>query len=192
MEEGILRKKIVAVIGNKKIQPDGIRYRLAYETGKILVDNGYRVQSGGMGGVMEAVFKGAHASENYREGDTLALVPSFDAETANVYADIVIPTGLDMMRNALVANADAVVGIGGGAGTMCEFAFAWSLKRLIIAYRNSGGWSEKLADTRLDDAVRYENIPEDKVYGVSTPASMIEILNEKIGLYISRHQGIRY
>ena len=97
-----------------------------------------------------------------------------------------------MMRNALVANADAVVGIGGGAGTMCEFAFAWSLKRLIIAYRNSGGWSEKLADTRLDDAVRYENIPEDKVYGVSTPASMIEILNEKIGLYISRHQGIRY
>ena len=65
MEEGILRKKIVAVIGNKKIQPDGIRYRLAYETGKILVDNGYRVQSGGMGGVMEAVFKGAHASENY-------------------------------------------------------------------------------------------------------------------------------
>lgn len=186
-----MRKKIVAVIGNKKIEEDGIRRRLAYETGKILVDNGYRVQSGGMGGVMEAVFAGAHASENYREGDTIALVPSFDAETANVYADIVIPTGLDMMRNALVANADAVVGIGGGAGTMCEFAFAWSLKRLIIAYRNSGGWSAKLADTRLDDAVRYENIPEDKVYGVSTPQSMIEILNEKIGLYSLRHQGIR-
>lgn len=186
-----MRKKIVAVIGNKKIEEDGIRRRLAYETGKILVDNGYRVQSGGMGGVMEAVFAGARASENYREGDTIALVPSFDSETANVYADIVIPTGLDMMRNALVANADAVVGIGGGAGTMCEFAFAWSLKRLIIAYRNSGGWSAKLAGTRLDDVVRYENIPEDKVYGVSTPRSMIEILNEKIGLYSSRHQGIR-
>ena len=88
---------------------------------------------------MEAVFAGAHASEKYREGDTVALVPSFDTETANVYADIVIPTGLDMMRNALVANADAVVGVGGGAGTLCEFAFAWSLKRLIIAYRDSGG-----------------------------------------------------
>ena len=53
-----MRKKIVAVIGNKKIEPDGIRYRLAYETGKLLVDNGYRVQSGGLGGVMEAVFAG--------------------------------------------------------------------------------------------------------------------------------------
>ena len=186
-----MRKKIVAVIGNKKIEEDGIRRRLAYETGKILVDNGYRVQSGGMGGVMEAVFAGAHASENYREGDTVALVPSFDSATANAYADIVIPTGLDMMRNALVANADAVVGIGGGAGTLCEFAFAWSLKRLIIAYRNSGGWSGKLADTRLDDAVRYADIPEDKVFGVSCPQSMLEILERNIDRYTARHQGIR-
>ena len=120
-----MRRKIVAVIGNKSIEADGIRYRLAFETGKLLIDNGYRIQSGGLGGVMEAVFKGAHASEKYREGDTVALVPSFDAETANAYADIAIPTGIDMMRNALVANADAVIGIGGGAGTMCEFAFAW-------------------------------------------------------------------
>ena len=186
-----MRKKIVAVIGNKKIEPDGIRYRLAYETGKLLVDNGYRVQSGGLGGVMEAVFAGAHASKNYREGDTIALVPSFDATTANVYADIVIPTGLDMMRDALVAAADAVIGVGGGAGTMCEYAFAWSLKRLIIAYRTSGGWSSKLADTRLDDAVRYENIPEDKIYGASTSKSAMEILNEKIGLYTAYHTGIR-
>lgn len=186
-----MKKKIVAVIGNKKIEENGIRYRLAYETGKILVDNGYRVQSGGLGGVMEAVFAGAHASENYREGDTVALVPSFDASAANAYADIVIPTGLDVMRNALVANADAVVGIGGGAGTMCEYAFAWSLKRLILAYRNSGGWSAKLADTRPDDVIRYENIPEDKIYGVSTPESMIELLNGKIGLYNLRHTGIR-
>ena len=78
-----MKKKIIAVIGNKKIEPDGIRYRLAFETGKILVDHGYRIQSGGMGGVMEAVFAGAHASENYREGDTVALVPSFDSATAN-------------------------------------------------------------------------------------------------------------
>ena len=186
-----MRRKIVAVIGNKSIEADGIRYRLAFETGKLLIDNGYRIQSGGLGGVMEAVFKGAHASEKYREGDTVALVPSFDAETANAYADIAIPTGIDMMRNALVANADAVIGIGGGAGTMCEFAFAWSLKHLIIAYRNSGGWSEKLADTRLDDTVRYPELPDDRVYGVEDAKTAIKILNERIGLYALRHKGIR-
>ena len=58
------RKKVVSVIGNKKIEKDGIRYRLAFEIGKALVDNGYRVQSGGLLGVMEAVMAGAHASKN--------------------------------------------------------------------------------------------------------------------------------
>ncbi|MBQ5927084.1 MAG: acyl-CoA synthetase, partial [Clostridia bacterium] len=120
------RRKIVAVIGNKKIEENGERERLAFAMGKALVDHGYRVQTGGLGGVMEAVLKGARSSEKYREGDTVALVPSFDTETANAYADVVIPTGIDMLRNALVANADAVIGVGGGAGTLCEYAFAWS------------------------------------------------------------------
>ena len=185
------RKKVVSVIGNKKIEKGGVRYRLAYEIGKALVDNGYRVQSGGLLGVMEAVMEGAHASKNYKEGDTIALVPSYDTETANQYADIVIPTGLDMMRNALVANADAVVGVGGGAGTLCEYAFAWSLKRVIIAFENSGGWSEKLAGTRMDDTVRYEDIPEDCVYAVQTADEAIAILNDKIDEYVSRHAGIK-
>ncbi|MBQ8374459.1 MAG: acyl-CoA synthetase [Clostridia bacterium] len=184
------RRKIISVIGDKKIEKGGVKYQLAFALGKALVDNGYRVQSGGLRGVMEAVMAGAHASENYREGDTIALVPSFDTETANEYADIVIPTGLDMMRNAMVANAYAVVGVGGGAGTLSEYAFAWSLNRLVIAFKNSGGWSEKLADTRLSDDVRYEGIEDDRVYGVESAEEAIKILNEKIDLYDDRHGGI--
>ena len=184
------RRKIVSVIGNKAIEKDGVRYKLAYELGKALVDNGYRVQSGGLYGVMSAVLEGAKASKNYKEGDTIALVPSFDTETANEYADIVIPTGLDMMRNAMVANAYAVVGIGGGAGTLCEYAFAWSLNRLLIAFENSGGWSEKLAGEKLDDTVRYPDIPEDKVYAVTTAEQAVEILNKYIDRYVKRHTSI--
>ncbi len=184
------RRKIVSVIGNRSIEKDGIRYKLAFELGKALVDNGYRVQSGGLKGVMEAVMAGARSSEHYREGDTIALVPSFDTETANEHADIVIPTGLDVMRNALVANAYAVIGVGGGAGTLCEYAFAWALDRLIIAFENSGGWSEKLANTRMDSDIRYEDIPEDRVYGVTEVADAIKILNENIDRYNKRHSGI--
>lgn len=189
-EKNVGRRKIVSVIGNRQIEKDGIRYKLAFELGKALIDNGYRVQSGGLYGVMEAVMAGARASEHYHEGDTIALVPSFNTETANEYADVVIPTGLDVMRNALVANAYAVIGIGGGAGTLCEYAFAWSFNRLIIAFENSGGWSEKLANTRMDSSVRYENIADDKVYGVTTVEQAIEILNEKIDLYNDRHKPI--
>ena len=184
------RRKIVSVIGNRKIEKDGIRYKIAFELGKALVDNGYRVQSGGLRGVMEAVLAGARSSEHYREGDTIALVPSFDTETANEYADIVIPTGLDVMRNALVANAYAVIGVGGGAGTLCEYAFAWAFNRLIIAFENTGGWSEKLAGTRLDDTNRYPDIPEDRVYAVKTADEAVKILNENIDRYTTRHTSI--
>ena len=184
------RRKIVSVIGDKKIEEGGLKYQLAFAMGKALVDNGYRVQSGGLHGVMRAVMAGARASEKYREGDTIALVPSFDSETANEYADIVIPTGLDMMRNALVANAYAVVGVGGGAGTLCEYAFAWSLNRLIIAFENSGGWSEKIAGTRLDDTDRYPEIEGDRVYAVKTAEEAVKILNENIDRYTTRHKNI--
>lgn len=185
------RKKIVAVIGNKKVEEGSLRAKLAFEIGKKLVDEGYRVQTGGLDGVMNEVMKGCRASERYREGDTVAILPSFDPTIASEYADIVIPTGLDAMRNALVANADAVVGVGGGAGTLCEFAFAWSFKRLIIAFENTGGWSEKLAGTRLDDTVRYADIPEDKVYSVRTADEAAELLKKYIDKYTTRYTGIK-
>lgn len=189
-DKNVGRRKIVSVIGNRSIEKDGIRYKMAFELGKALIDNGYRVQSGGLRGVMEAVMAGARSSKHYKEGDTIALVPSFNTETANEHADVVIPTGLDVMRNAMVANAYAVIGIGGGAGTLCEYSFAWTFNRLIIAFENTGGWSEKLAGTRLDDTVRYPDIPDDKVYGVTTVEDALKILNEKIDVYNSRHQYI--
>ena len=186
-----MMKKIIAVIGDGKIEKGSLKYQIAYETGKALVQNGYRVQSGGLGGVMEAVFAGAHSAENYNEGDTIALLPSFDNTEANSYADIVIPTGLDILRNAIVANADAVIAIGGGAGTLSEIAMAWSLFRLIIAYDNVKGWSSELAGKRLDERERYPNI-EDKIFSVATVEDCLACLKDKINLYSRRHHGIKY
>ncbi len=185
-----MRRKIVAVIGDAVIEKDGLKYKLAYELGKALVDAGYRVQSGGMAGVMEAVFKGAHASTKYREGDTVAIVPSFDANNVNEYADISIPTGLDVLRNAIVADANAVIAIGGGAGTLSEIAFSWSLLRMVIGYTNVDGWSAKVAGAPLDHRNRYPNILDDKIYGVENAEQVIKLINERIELYDKYHDGI--
>ena len=110
-------RKIVAVIGDAYIEKNSLKYQMAYEIGKTLVDNGYRVQSGGLNGVMKAAFAGAKSSKEYKEGDTIAIIPSFDKSQVNEFADIVIPTGLDILRNAMVSNAYAVVVIGGCSGT---------------------------------------------------------------------------
>lgn len=181
-------RKLIAVVGDSMIERDGLKFRMAYEMGKALVDNGYRVQSGGMKGIMEAAFMGAKASEKYREGDTLALVPSFDRTKVNDYADIIVPTGLDVMRNVLVANADAVIAIGGGAGTLSEIANAWALMRLVIAFDNVDGWSAKLAGQPVDHRKRYPF--DDRVFAVDSADKAIAILKEKLDLYTVYHQGI--
>lgn len=184
-------RKMISILGDSAIERGGDKYNFAFELGKALVDNGYRVASGGLMGVMEAVFEGAHASKFYREGDTVAISPSFDRGRANPYADIVIATGLDIYRNVIVANSDAVVVVGGGSGTLAEIATAWSLKRLMLAYADADGWSGQLADKRVDKRIRYENIPEDRVYGVHTADEAIAILEKYIGQYTSTFPGIR-
>lgn len=184
-------KKMISILGDSAVEKDGAKYKFAFELGKALVDNGYRVASGGMQGVMSAVFEGAHASKFYTEGDTVAIVPSFDRKSANPYADIVIATGLDIYRNVIVANSDAVVAVGGGSGTLAELATAWTLKRLMLAFADCDGWSGKAADTRLDHRIRYENIPEDRVFGVHTAEQAIAILEKYIDQYTSTFTGIR-
>jgi uncharacterized protein (TIGR00725 family) len=95
------------------------------KVGRGLVDAGCRVVTGGLGGVMAAALRGAASSAAYRDGDTLALLPGADPCDANPYASVVIATGLGHHRNGVVAAADAVVAVGGGAGTLSEASLAW-------------------------------------------------------------------
>ncbi len=184
------RRKIVAICGDAIVKEDSEKYKIAFEIGKALIDNGYRLQTGGLGGVMTAACKGAKSSSKYKDGDIIALVPSFDVNEVNEFADIVIPTGLDVMRNALVANASAVVAIGGGAGTLSEIAFAWTFGRLIVGVSNVEGWSSKLAGSKVDSRIRYPEIEGDMVYPASTAIEAINIINENIDKYHKRHKGI--
>ena len=179
----------VAIVGSARCHKESDTYRLAFETGKLLVDSGFRVLTGGMGGVMEAACLGGRSSPAYNNGDTIGILPGHGFSEANEAVDIVLPTGLDLYRNGLVAHASAVIALGGGAGTLSEIALAWSLKRLVIAYRIDG-WSGRLADTRLDERIRHASISNDMVYGVDSAPECIALLQQLIPLYEDSHRGI--
>lgn len=185
------KRKIVAIIGDGVIDKNGEKYVTAFEIGKLLIDNGYRVQTGGLGGVMHAALEGAHASKLYKEGDTMGILPTLDINDANAFVDIAIPTGLDLMRNMLVANAQAVIAVGGGAGTLSEMAQAWTMGKLIISLTNVEGWSKKLADTRIDSRKRSCNYADDRVFGAATPSEALELLNKYIAIYSVTYNGIK-
>jgi len=183
-------RKIIAVIGNSKASEGSLNYDIAFSIGKLIIDNGYRLQCGGLNGVMAAACKGAHSSEKYREGDVIGILPGFDSEEANSYIDIPIATGLDLYRNVIVANADAVIAVGGAGGTLCEIANAWALKKLIVGITSSNGWAKKLAGIAIDDRVRYPEIPDDMIYPAKDSTEAIKIINDKISLYNASYHRI--
>jgi uncharacterized protein (TIGR00725 family) len=145
------RKKTVSVIGpNAGVCTPEI-YAFGEKLGKALADRGFRIVSGGMAGLMEAVSKGARDSDSWQDGITVGIIPFLEKEKANDYCDIVIPTGIGIARNQLVvASGDVVVAVAGGAGTLSEIAFAWQMGKPVICYSGFGGWSEKLAGEALD------------------------------------------
>ena len=184
-----IRRSTVAVVGDARILAGSTQEALAFEIGRGLIDSGYRLVTGGMGGIMEAAHLGARASLHWHDGAGIGLLPGCDPTHANPYVDIVVPTGLDHGRNLVVAQSEAVVAIGGKAGTLSEMAFAWIHKRLIIGLR-CGGWSERLADQRIDDRVRYPHIPKDRIFGADSADDVLALLDRWLPSYQGHHKKI--
>ena len=193
------RQPIVSVIGDARLAEDDERLALARRTGRLLVDHGFCVLTGGMGGVMDAALQGGRESEAWVHGRCIGLLPGTNPEGEGVskMADILIPTGLDHARNLVVAQSDAVIAIGGGAGTLSEMAFAWIYRRLLVALRCEG-WSGRLADQRIDERQRYKDIfdempdeiPDDRVYGADTADEAVALIQRLSPLYRKYHGRI--
>ncbi|MBC8343841.1 MAG: TIGR00725 family protein [Bacteroidetes bacterium] len=188
MSQNSSRKINVGVIGDAGVDPGSEIYQLALELGKTVIDNGYRILSGGMSGIMEAVSKGAKKSTKYYDGLCIGILPGFDPQYSNKYTDVVIATGLDTYRNAIVANSDVVIAMGGRAGTLSEMAFAWTFKRMILAYKVHG-WSGKLAGSKIDDRKRID-WEGDKVFEISNADEAINLIKKHLHHYDKRHYSI--
>lgn len=171
-------KKIISVIGYANIDtlPKEI-YSLSYDLGKSIIDKGYILANGGLGGVMEAVSKGARDSANYKENSIIGVLPNYNKDIANDYIDIALPIGFDVGRNiSLISISDAVIVLGGSAGTLNEISLAWQMNKLIVALGNFG-WGGKLADTSLDDR------RDDKIYKADSVEDALNIIESKISHY---------
>ncbi len=172
------RKPSVAVFGSSALSRAPEIESLCEDLGRIIVDCGCRVVCGGLGGVMTAVCKGAKNSPQYKPGDTIGILPTAEFGDANPFVDVVIPTGLGLFRNLLVVRAgDVGIGVMGGSGTLSEIAFAWQLKKPIAVMATSGGWSEKLADTQID-----QRRQQDKVTSLADATAAAKWLRKVLNL----------
>ncbi|MHC1578759.1 MAG: TIGR00725 family protein [Dehalococcoidia bacterium] len=145
---------IIAVIGNSSCSPE--EAKLAEKVGQLLAQQGVTVICGGLGGVMEAVCRGA----NSKGGLTVGVLPGQDSSTANPWVDIPVVTGLGEARNVVIAkSAQAVIAIGGGYGTLSEIAYALKSNVPVIGLNT---WSLS-RNGREDDSITRVQTPAEAV-----------------------------
>ena len=112
---------LVGIIGEREASPENSLR--AYTVGRLLVEQGFALICGGLGGVMEAACHGACDAG----GMTLGILPGVDAAEANPYVQIAIVTGLNEARNLLIVRSALVlIAIGGEYGTLSEICLLYT------------------------------------------------------------------
>ena len=116
----------VSVIGGSSVPPETAA--VAEELGERLVNRDHTVVCGGLGGVMEAVCRGAREAG----GETIGILPTDRRSDANPHVTVPVATGLGHARNALVVmNGDAAVAVDGSHGTLSEIGMALAQGRPV-------------------------------------------------------------
>ena len=112
---------IISVVGGYAPPPEALT--IAEAVGRELASRGATVACGGLGGVMEAVCRGAKSAG----GQTIGILPGKNHTAANRYVDIPICTSMGYARNVMVVHTGrAVIAIDGAYGTLSEIAHALS------------------------------------------------------------------
>lgn len=117
-------EKIVTVFGSSRPRAGDAEYEEARVLGKKLATHGFAVCTGGYGGVMEAVSRGAKEAG----GKTYGVTAEFFQRRANEWVDVEVRKKTWEERLfGLIEMGDGFVGCKGGTGTLVELAVVWEM-----------------------------------------------------------------
>lgn len=120
-----ITEKIVTVFGSSRPREGEPDYEAPRELGRALADAGFAVCSGGYGGVMAAVSRGAKERGAKTYGVTADF---FTASKANEWIDVEVRMHTWQERLfELIRLADGFVACKGGTGTLVELSVVWEM-----------------------------------------------------------------
>jgi uncharacterized protein (TIGR00730 family) len=120
------RQPIVAVFGSSTVPEADARWREARELGACLARRGVATMSGGYGGAMAAVSRGAHEAGGHVIGVTVDLFERRGPVNPWVRERVHTPDLFERLRH-LVDAADGYVVVAGSIGTLTELFLVWTL-----------------------------------------------------------------
>ncbi|MCA9672637.1 MAG: LOG family protein [Myxococcales bacterium] len=129
----LAQKPVCAVVGcratSDRFTPQV--QKQAYEIGATAARAGYVLLTGGLSGVMQRAARGAAEAG----GETMGILPGTVKAEANPYVRVVVPSGIGIARNYLMAlTADVMVAVNGGRGTLEEICYALDFERRVLTW----------------------------------------------------------
>lgn len=191
--------KRVAIFGDADAKKTDQHFIDAFNTAKLLAENGYIIVNGGGPGVMLAATLGAKAGGGRVE--TVILNPKYrpknyegSYEENNKASDKIIKTKSYPERlSKLVDVGDAFVIFNGGVGTLSEVGLTWQMAKFeygkhepLIFFGNQIG---ELVET-LIEKLNYDPL-EKKLYQiVNSPEEVLETIRNRKGKVDSENTGL--
>jgi len=122
-----MRERPIAVFGSSEPNPGDALYEQAAELGRLLGAKRFTVVTGGYGGVMEAVSRGAREVG----ADTLGVTcETFAGRRPNRFLSrTVCAPDLHLRQRELIERSSGFVVLAGRAGTLAELSMLWALNR---------------------------------------------------------------
>lgn len=178
-------ERIITVFGSSRPQEGSVDYREAFDLGRALAAQGFAVCSGGYGGVMEAVSRGAKESG----GKTYGITAEFFKPKANRWIDVEVRMKTWEERLfELIRLADGFVACKGGTGTLVELAVVWEmLNKSVIAAKPIASLGEfwtpvldRVREVELGHPAPWGEINGRLVHVAGSPKQAAEFLREKL------------
>ena len=173
--------RVITVFGSSRPREDDPGYAEALALGAALAACGFIICTGGYGGVMEAVSRGAKEAG----GRTLAVTAEFFSSKANRWVDeeIRVKTWQERLFE-LIRRGHAFIACTGGTGTLVELAVVWEMlnksvmkkKPLIVLGEFWLPVIERVREVETAQHSAWGEAGERLIESASSPAAAAEIL----------------
>jgi uncharacterized protein (TIGR00730 family) len=179
------RELRVTVFGSSRPREGDADYEEARLLGRALAESGYSVCSGGYGGVMEAVSRGAKE----KGGKTYGVTAEFFKAKLNPWidAEVRVTTWQERLFE-LIRVADAFVACKGGTGTLVELAVVWEMLNKSVMTGKPFAvlgdfWRpilERVREVELGHPAPWGEVNGRLVHVAATPGDVVRHLKEKL------------
>jgi len=181
-----MRKELrVTVFGSSRPREGDADYEEARLLGRALAESGYVVCSGGYGGVMEGVSRGAKEVG----GKTYGVTADFFNVKLNPWVDVEVRVKTWQERLfELIRVADGFVACKGGTGTLVELAVVWEmLNKSVMAGKPfavlGDFWQpilDRVREVELGHPAPWGEVNGRLVHVAATPGDVVRHFKEKL------------